>query len=359
MNKNRSILVATLAIVALAATIFVGCKKEKNETISNAKTNPEAQVWQNRIRHFQELRKAYEAGLKSEGTMTLEEMRQTLGLMANYEHSQYEIFCHNSILDTLRVPMINVDAEGNVNDADVMDVYNAFEKALQDRMENINDGKDILGLFGVNVPCVEEKDEDDIQIVFTRGQEDEPNPDLPLVNGPFKDICLVWGLDLGYCNPTPQYNITWDAADELSAQFTPANTYPGSGIYAITDVEYVEYIATQTFMVPNPEISNYTYWNPNTSISPCPYWLFYQSGYLTDEPCLCEDELNCEWFNINRFIVLDDGELHYSPNYNSPYYSCIIYDRFLRSKEPDEICDRYHTARVCYAKVQWEGPYPD
>lgn len=109
----------------------------------------------------------------------------------------------------------------------------------------------------------------------------------------------------------------------------------------------------------DPEINNFTYWTPNTSISPCPYWLFYQSGYLTDEPCLCEDELNCEWFNINKFIVLDDGELHYSPNYNSPYFYCTVNDKYLMSKIPYEICDRYHTARVCYAKVQWEGPYPD
>ena len=168
MNKNRNIHVATLVIVALVAVIFVGCKKENNETVFNAKTNAEAKVWQNQMNHFKELRKAYNGGKKLEGTMTLVEMRQTLGLMANHEHSQYETFCTNSVLDTLRIPMINVDVQGNVNDADVMEVYNTFEKALKERMENINDGKDILGLFSIIIPCVEEKDEDDIQIVFTR-----------------------------------------------------------------------------------------------------------------------------------------------------------------------------------------------
>ena len=44
----------------------------------------------------------------------------------------------------------------------------------------------------------------------------------------------------------------------------------------------------------------------------------------------------------------------------SPHcFYCTVNDKYLMSKIPYEICDRYHTARVCYAKVQWEGPYPD
>ena len=73
-----------------------------------------------------------------------------------------------------------------------------------------------------------------------------------------------------------------------------------------------------------------------------------------EEPCLCEDEMNCEWFNINEHIVEPTGALHYSPNYHSPYYSCVVKDKHLWYPDPKVRCDRHHTARVCYALYSWE-----
>ena len=358
MRKCNYLLIAALIIVTTAATILVGCKKEKDEMTPNAKKNTETQALLNCIRHFQVLREACNSGIKSEGSMALVEMRQTLGLVANYEHSEHETRCKNTTLDTLYVAMPIVDINGNVSNVDVVAVYNGFEKALQERMENIDDGRNIPSLFSIILPQVGTKDGDDIRFIFTRGEESDLDPDSPTVNGPIEDLCLVWGLDLGYCDPA-FLNIVWDAADELSTYFTPNDTNPGNGAYHVfEDVEYVEYIATNTFMVPNPYASNYSYKIPPYAITPCDDWLFYQSGVINGpEPCLCEDEMNCEWYSINTFIVDDDGEWHNSPTYDSPYYYCVVKDNVLRDKtNNDVICDRYHTARVCYARHHWVGP---
>lgn len=356
--KNYKSIVAAIVIVATAATLFVGCKKEKEQMTSDVKMTPKARVMLNCIHRFQELREARNSGIKSEGTMTLDDMCQMLCLVANYEHSEHATQCVNTILDTLYVTMPIVDENGNVSNSDVVEAYNAFEKALQECIDNTDDGRDIPGLFSIMLPQVGAKDSDNIRIIFTRGQKSEQ---APTVHGPIEDLCLVWGLDGGYCNPNPPVNIQWDAADELSTYFTPNVTNPGNGAYQVFgNVEYVEYIATDTFMIPNPFFSNYYYWSNPYAVSYCLDWLYYQSGIINgDEPCLCEDELNCEWFYITEFIVSDTGNLHLSPNYHSPYYSCEVRDNFLWDKVVDKMCDRYHTALVCYADYYWILPNPD
>jgi hypothetical protein len=360
MNKYRSIIFASIVIVVSVVALLVGCKKEKVETTShNNITRPNTHIMLNYINHFMELRDAQNSGKKIEGTMTVNEMRQTLSLIANYEHSEHETHCGNTTLDTLYIAMPPVDRTGAVNNSDVIDAYNAFEKALQGCIDNTNDGNVIPSLFSVTLPQVESKENDKIRIVFTRGKKSEQDPNNTTVVGPIEDLCLVWGLDGGLCNPVPPINYLWDAADELSTYFIPVNTNPGNGVYQIfTDVEYVEYIATETFMVENTDFQNYKYWIPSHAITPCTYWLFYLSGIINgDEPCLCEDEMNCEWYNINRFIVDDDGELHFSTNLHCEYYSCTVLDHYLQDKNHgDSICDRYHTARVCYADYFWIGP---
>lgn len=362
MKKVKFMLFSATVIAVIAATLFVGCKKEKDETTSNETMSPKAQAMWNCIHHFQELRIACNSGVRSEGTMTLEDMRQTLCLMANFEHSEHETYCVNTTLDTLYVAMPNVDENGNVGDTDVVEAYNAFERALQECIANINDGRDVPSLFSIMLPQVGAKDSDNIRIVFTRGREAGQDPDSPTVHGPIEDLCLVWGLDGGYCNPTSFFNIQWDAADELSTYFTPDTTSPGNGSYQIFgNVEYAEYIATKTFMVENPYWSNYTYWPNAFNVTQCSDWLFFLSGIISgDEPCLCEDEMNCEWGFITGLIVSDTGYLHLSPNYHSEYYSCEVKDYYLEDKQHgDSICDRYHTALVCYADYYWVLPNPD
>lgn len=352
MKKYSSIVVVALVIVATAAIFFVGCKKEKDKAV----TQPEKTLM-DKIKVFQTIRESVNSGIKTDDVMTIEEMRQYLCLVSNYEHSEHETHCINTTLDTIYITMPEIDSNGNIHNVDVVTVYNEFEKALEECIASINDGRCVLGLFSIMLPRVA-KDNNYIRIVFTRGREGEQKSDPPTVNGPIEDLCLIWGLDLGYCDSN-NHNIAWDAADELSTYFTPDNTNPGNGaIHIFTDVEYVEYIATNTFMITNPYSSNYTYWTPAYGITPCVYWLFYQSGIINGpEPCLCEDEMNCEWSSINDFIVANDSTWHNSPNYNSPYYYCVVRDNILIDKlHGDSICDRYHTALVCYAKHYWTDP---
>ncbi len=347
--KTKRFFIATLLVVAAVAAAVVSCKKEKtNVTYENSDKEVAALI--NRINEFQELRDAIHFGNRNGGTMTVEEMRQILDLTSNYEHSQHMTYCQNTILDTLRIAMPTIDDNGNVSETDVVSTYDAFETALQQRMESISDDRIIPSFFSIMMPQTETKC-NDIEIVFTRGQKGEFPSDRfrsPTVDGPFEDICLTWGLNGGHCNPTPGINITWDAADELSTCFAFDLTPPGPHYTLITyNVEYVNFIGTDDIQ------GNWTYWIPPTFISPCDFWLFYYSGVSSIEPCMCEDDLNCEWIGINTYIVSESGEKHYSPTYHSPYFECTIEDHTENCPDCKTICYRFHTARVKYAGYYW------
>ena len=298
------------------------------------------------------MRDAVHSGTKTEGSMTVEEMRQVLDLTTNYEHNQNMVFCQNTILDTLNISMPTVDENGNVSEADVVSTYDAFETKLQQRMESVNDGKDIARFFSIIMPQTKTKN-NGIEIVFTRGQESEiPIDSLrsPSVNGPYEDLCLRWGLDEGLCNTSFPFNIQWDAADELSTCFVSNLTPPGPNYTLVTqNMETITFIATNEVYG-----SNWVYWTPPTVVTPCENWLYFQYGVLNDEPCLCEDELNCEWSNITNNVVLETGPKHYSPAYHSPYFYCTIHDEYRLCDEGcRSVCYRFHTLEVVYANYYW------
>lgn len=117
MKRTKNLLIATTAIVAIAATLFVGCKKDKDETENQP---DKTEVLANRIKAFQKLRNAINSGAKTEGTMTVDEMREMLCLVSNYEHSEHETYCLNTTLDTLHVAMPTVDMDGYVSETDVL-----------------------------------------------------------------------------------------------------------------------------------------------------------------------------------------------------------------------------------------------
>lgn len=347
MKKFRKYFVATTIVVAATAAILVGCKKEKDEPKDNGRQS-EAAVLVNRINKFFELRDATNSGAKADGSMTVEEMREILCMVSNYEHSEHEIFCHNTVLDTLEVRMVPI-ANGNVLESDVVAVYNAFETELENCMESVDDGMDVPSLFSIVLPENGTRDEEDIKIIFTRGQEAEPESiSSPLVSGPFHDICWYWGLDLGRCDGGP--GTPTDAADELTRYFK-FDYSTANGTVIFSNVEYVSYVATDRFSFERPR---WTYWEPTYNVSPCDMWLFWLYERLplyVSEPCLCEDELNCEYEDINEFIVNDSGPLHYSPICNLPYFECVVTDELVYKNESDTIpIGRVHVANVKYAE---------
>ena len=350
MRKRRSLLIVAMVIAATAATLFVGCKKEKNEAATNADRS-EAQALLNRIEAFQTLRDAVNSGAKADGSMTVEEMRETLCLVSNYEHSEHKTYCLNTTLDTLRVPMPLVGMDGNVSEADVVATYNAFEVALQECMESINDEMVVPSLFSIVLPKTDLKDENDINIVFLRGQEAEYDPvTSPMAYGPFNDICLFWGMDLGRCDGG--LSTCTDATKELTRYFK-FDFSALHGTFAFLAIEHVNYVATDILSSSHPD---WTYWEPSTNPINCDTWLFWQNGALLTEdpePCLCDDELNCEYVGIKTNIALTQGELHYSPLYHLPYFQCIVNGSPIYNNVDYQIIGRVHVAQVTYANYEY------
>ncbi len=90
MKKLKYMFVAAMVIAAIAATIFIGCKKEKDESQAQLE-NTETQDLRAQIEAFQSLRESVRSGNKADGVMTVEEMRHYLDITVNYEHSQHMV----------------------------------------------------------------------------------------------------------------------------------------------------------------------------------------------------------------------------------------------------------------------------
>ena len=347
MKKTKSLLIATMVIAAITTTFFVGCKKEKDDAKTQFEKT-EAQILQSRIEAFQTLRESVNAGAKVDGTMTVDEMREILCLVSNYEYSEHETYCLKTTIDTLQVPMPTVDMNGNVSEPDVVAVYSAFETALQDRMESLEDDMDVPSLFSIVLPTTGAKASENINIVFKRGLETEYDSLSPTIGGPFDGICYHWGLQLGPCNGgLGIYNS--DAALEMTKQFMFIYpTVPGTTYFE--NVEYVDYVGTNAF---EPYNFNWVYWEPDDYITPCDQWLFFKLGPLNSgetEPCLCEDELNCEYFYINNCFKEETGEMYYSPNLHSPFFECIV--EAVHVEKPSDL-GRLHVAHMVYANYRF------
>ena len=349
MNKKLfNLLMAAIVFVAMAVAFFVGCKKDNNEVVANTDRR-EAQALLNKIKTFQALCEAVDFGVKTDGVMTVEAMRESLDLVSNYEHSQHMIFCKNTVLDTLHVTMPAIDGNGNVREADVVATYRAFETALEQRMCNVKDGLELPSYFSIMLPEIISKEDSDIDIVFLRGEEGNIHSSV----GPFMEgDDWYWGGGYGKCNgDTCCFGS--DAADQLSQKFVFDNTPPEEGmILVLYDVEFVEYIAHPT---------NYTNYNPyvyyeDQNPEGCSeYWIFAMEMFNgMDVPCIERDEMNCYWRNIRRLLVLPTGPLHYSPYYHSPYNQCELIPRDLYPKIEEQYNTVYvHTARVRYCGVSW------
>lgn len=353
MKKRKSLLIAVMVIAATAATLFVGCKKEKDEAAATADRS-EAQALLNRIEAFQTLRDAVNSGAKADGSMTVEEMRQALDLVSNYEHSEHMTYCLNTVLDTLHVAMPTVDGEGRVSETDVVATYNAFETALEKCMLGVNDGMDVPSYFSIVMPKSGAKDDNDIDIVFLRGEADEaPGNEEHTSDGPFREDIddWKWGLNLGLCNPQGPFNCNLDAADKLSEQFvfTPGLQHQGQTFFPY-EVDYGKYAPCETSLLPG-----YVYYVDPNMEDCASTWLFYEEDSIIGpdfvEPCIFYDEMNCYWRSIRRNIVLPNAPLHFGPLYHSPYHKCIISDKLFKRQTA-----RVHLADVVYCYVFWEEP---
>ncbi len=347
MEKKTSTLIALMVVIVTALSIIVGCKKEKNQS-SEQPVSSEAQAILSRIEKFQALREAVNSGAKSNGTMTVEEMRDILDLTTNYEHSEHTTPCANKVLDTLYIAMPVVDAEGNVNETDVVAAYNAFETALNHRMLSINDNLSIASLFSIVMPATNSKNDNNIKIVFLRGEESEENdqPEDPFPEG----ANWLWGKSLGLCKPEPFNLDLGDASTQLSSVIPPLQITPQPG--QIPGVSHVVHVIYRPCEQPIPDIESIYYAD---SIDCYNTWLFCNETILEHEDCLFYFELNCFYHSIISHIVDDSGPLHYAPTSQfptTPYYSCYIDWHEYPSNDSD-LYLKIHAAHVTYANVIW------
>ena len=358
MKKYSSIVVVAILIVATAATLFIGCKKEKDEAQSQPEKT-ETQALMDKIKVFQTIREYVNSGIKTEGVMTIEEMRQYLDLMSNYEHSEHMTCCVNTVLDTLFLAMPLVNADGNVTNTDVVETYETFETELQKCMESISDGRNIPSYFSIIMPQKIEKAEEKITVVFVRGVEsndakgnrntmDDDEPFIENVDN------WTWGENLGLCKGNP-LNATSDAAQRLSEQFYFEVPEEHQGeLYYVFDVNHTNY---RPCLLELPTVSSEH--RVDTLMEDCAdTWLFYQTSLNPEEPCIRWFEMNCFWRSINRNIVDLNAPLHYH-DYNNmtlPYHTCSIIDyKFLENGYIHYV----HYAHVIYCNILWIGPSPD
>ena len=350
MKKKNIMCIAVLIVAAIVSVIVVSCKKDKDEVATKA-TNSEAQALLNRIEAFQTLRDAVNSGAKADGSMTVEEMRQTLDLVSNYEHSEHMTPCVNTVLDTIHIAMPVVDNEGYVSETDVVATYTAFESALERCITMVNDDRDVPSYFSIVMPEVETKDDNDIDFVFVRGTENTQNS--PLDNGPFPDnVDWHWGKGLGLCKPDLFNVAEGDATTQLSPYFAfhPEPQYQGQ-TYFLTNVIHTIYKPC------NYEIPNITsIYYEDTLMDCADSWLFYTVTSPNHEPCLFGWELNCYYESIVRNISTPGAPLYYAPTSTivaPAYHSCTIeWQEFLVNDLNGFYC-KTHLAHVIYAYVVW------
>ena len=339
---KKTFKLAALFVAAAISVAVVSCNKDKEteEPVASQSQNSEAKALLNRIYTFQELRNDINSGAKSGESMTLEELRDNIDLTFNFEHSQHAIPFDYATLDTFYVRMPQVDANGNVSAADAIATYNAFETSLENLLANVEDDSNLAKNFSIKFPETGTKNEDAIQVVFTRGTEGTSYPWF----APFEEgDDYIWGKDLGRCD----YGLTdiTDAANELTKKIhnnSPAAVY--DTYYSPYKIDYVKFTPHQD----NIYLSDYIYIEQKNYPYSHIYWLFYVSGEFDEEPCVYHYELNQEYNNFFATHMNVNGRYHYHPTYEGiPYFDCVIHDEHLYN--PAKRSDRIHTAWVLYA----------
>ena len=339
---NKCLKIAALFVAAAISVAVVSCNKDKEteEPVASQSQNSEAKELLNRIYAFQELRDDINSGAKSGESMTLEELRDNIDLTFNFEHSQHAIPFANATLDTFYVRMPQVDVNGNVSAADAIATYNAFETSLEHLLANVEDDADLAKSFSIKFPETGAKNEDAIQVVFTRGERN-----LYPSTGPFvKGDDFYWGKMLGYYGAIQNAGKT-DAAEELSKlfKFKPDAAHEGM-LYTISDIEYVLYIPYNT-----NDGGRFTYYK-DTTLTCGHDWLFNYIGDCEVEPYITYDEMNCHYASLNKIFVSPNGDLHWGPTSGSPYYECYI--RWVE-KNYFDYCIKSHYTCTTYAKLTY------
>ena len=346
---NKYFKIAALFVAAAISVAVVSCQKDKEteEPVASQSQNSEAKELLNRIYAFQELRDDINSGAKSGESMTLEELRDNIDLTFNFEHSQHATPFDYATLDTFYVRMPQTDANGNVSAADAIATYNAFETNLNHLLANVEDDAYLAKSFSIKFPETVAKNEDAIQVIFTRGGSDDFSSYYPFEEGDD----YIWGLMLGRCDHGLSERT--DAANELTKQFQfrPDEEHEGD-LVVISKIEYVKYKPIDD----NEQyLDEYIYYEDPT-ITNGLKWLYCYSGDCLKEPCIEHEEMNFYYECIDRNVVSVRGPLHFGPKTHFPYHECIVEApiRNILYKDNDDKRDvRAQTLVVNYCQLTY------
>ena len=348
--RRKAFSIATLFVAAAISVAVVSCQKD-NETetenqVMTQSANDSRELF-NRIYAFQELRDNINAGEKSNGSMSLQEMRDNIDLTFNFEHSQHATPFDYATLDTFYVKMPNVDANGNVSEVDVIATYNAFETNLEKLMMSVDDDMNMTKNFSIKLPETGAKNGGDIEVVFTLGNGDPFSSVHPFE----EDDDYIWGLMQGRCDHA--LSIRTDAANELTKkfQFSVDEEHEGD-LISISKIEYVKY---KPYNDNDHYFPDYIFYE-DTTITNGLRWLYVYAGDCTKEPCIEDDEMNFYHESIIRNVVSPSGPLHFGLKSGYPYHECIIEataENILYKDDNVKRDVREHTIVISYCQLEY------
>lgn len=349
MKSLTKTIAVTAVLITTAATIFVSCKKDNDETFTQnrqTEVKSEAQVVYEKVKRFESLRKSYHSNSRGDnGTVPVSEARLILDASINYEYSDISRYLEDKDTDTLCYTAPTVNSQGEVALNDLIDIYDRFSSDIE-KMENT------VNLFMVTFPDANTRN-NNIEIVYTRGiptptPTPTPTPGVH-ISYPFgSDEDWIWGMDNGRCD-IGGYS---DAAQELTKKLAnatsggtrgnsiPAQPMPYDSAYMnpimIWDVEYVDIFSTEKM---NTEGCD-------------EYWLFYAENVpIGDISTYCIDNLylNCYYRSAKELVLSETGCYHYSPILNSPYREVEI--KWHEDTVNNIYSNLYHYAHVYYYKL--------
>ena len=330
-------LIKTFAVVAIlmttAATIFVSCKKDNDETLTpNRQTEmkSDAQVVYEKVKKFESLRKSYHSNSRSDnGSVTVSEARLILDASINYEYSDVNRCLDDRDLDTLYYTAPVVNSQGEVALNDIIEIYDRFSSDIEEMGNTVN-------MFMVTFHDANTRSNRNVEIVYTRGT---PSPTPTPTQTPGILPNYPFGPDEDY--------IWYEAAQKLTekiAQLTNNRSGSNKVVYdtaqikpMIWDMEY-----------------KYRYAEELPNIESCSeYWLFMERNVTPEEASswyIDNVDLNCFFRNILHYVINDTGCFHYSPILNSPYREVMI---GWNNSNPNNgnLIDIFHYAYITYYKV--------
>lgn len=193
--KNQNLLIAMTVIVVMAAAIFVGCTKEKEEKRTN--TSCASSEIGNIDKYLISLKKKFQSAQKGEEIISVEQAQHDLGNLLNFDFGDAnyptDVFCH----DTIYVPLYLSD--GQVDLSQLAVTYNdAFAKVLAAYNQVELPEKSVFAISCLINQDAKESECVDVRLVLTSRGFRNPEPNCVF------DTTDNWhvGEQLGKCNGT-------------------------------------------------------------------------------------------------------------------------------------------------------------